>query len=104
MSRIPLYPTTLVQELRDARTIDKYDAEMKRRAVLDAKTAPVTFYGQGFSYLTKRPVDAEMADGKKQRVFYNRNEYFGLEAAKKSASARLAGAGRPIQSRDFDDE
>ena len=102
-NKLNLVPTDTFQAIRDQRTVDTFDADMRKRATKDAMTPNVQFF-PGFAFVDKRPIDAEIADGKKQRVFYNQNQYYGLAAAKTSANAVFLGGIRPIESRSFNDD
>lgn len=86
---------------RDAETVIRYDAEMRKRIEETASKPDVQWF-PGFNYVEKRPVDTHLLDGKKQRVFYNPNPYFGLAAARESAQAQLTK--RPLDSREFPED
>lgn len=96
-----LFPITEQTDRRNVRTIAAYEDEMRQRDEIDKKTPLVQFYN-GYAYVDKRPIDAEVADGKKQRVFYNQTQIFGKVAAQQSANAVLS-AQRPYETRDFPD-
>lgn len=103
MSKLPLIPIDEFIDERNGETIAEYEAAMKQRNDTDLKTPNVVFY-PGFAFVEKRPIDCEIADGKKQRVFYNRNEMYGLQAAAKSAQAQLLRMQKPINTREFPED
>lgn len=92
---------TQIQDERDLRTIREYEAEMRRRDEIDKRTPRVQFYN-GTAYVDKRPMDGEVVDGKKQRVFYQQSQVFGKLASQQSANAVLLQK-RPIETREFPD-
>lgn len=99
---VPVYPTTLAADLRDARTVEVFNAEIRKRNAKDAQTPDVQFF-RGMSFVEKRPIDTNVADGKRQTIFYNQTPLYALGASQKSAQAQLL-ARRPEQGRDFTDE
>ena len=101
-SYLPYIDTDELNAQRDEATIIKYDAEMRRRVERDATTPNVQWF-PGFAFVDKRPKDAELADGKKQRVFYMPYQAYGIEAARKSALAQI-NRGRPEESRAFPED
>ena len=97
---LQLYPVDFAQEVRDNGTVRKYESAMLKREIVDENTKTVEFY-PGFAFVVKRPIDAVIADGKRQRSFQNRNEYFGLQASVKSAAAQIL-ARKPTESRSYE--
>lgn len=98
-SKLRTYPVTQVTDMRNMESIMKYDAEMRKRDQVDQNTPNVQFF-KGFAYVDKRPIDTEIADGKKQRVFYNQPQIYAKLASNKSAQALLLQQ-RPLESREF---
>ena len=97
--RLPLYPVTIATNQQNMLTIQEYDDEMRRRDAANAKTPEVKFYN-GCAFIEKRPIDTEIADGKKQRVFYNQIPIHAKLASMKSAQA-LLNQQRPMDTREF---
>lgn len=90
----------------DVDIIRAYDSAMHTRAAAAAKRAeytPPPTANPALGWIGKWPVDTELADGKKQRVFHPPTPVYALLAAKQSARAQLMQR-RPEETRDFQDE